>query len=83
MPTTWHLRVYVTIRNDRRTVAFAVLPKEQVAKLAAMGFALVFHLTSEKANERYFKSRSDGLTASILEQMISARSCDLNAGPRI
>ena len=48
------------------------LPDQLVAKLAAMGFSRVFHLTPEKANERYFKSRTDSLTAPILEQMITA-----------
>jgi hypothetical protein len=37
-----------------------------------MGFSEVLHLTPGEANERYFKGRSDGLTAPILEQMIGA-----------
>ena len=48
------------------------LPEHLAAKLTAMGFSRVFHLTPEKANERYFQHRTDGLTAPILEQMISA-----------
>jgi hypothetical protein len=48
------------------------LPEEVVARLTAMGFSRVAHLTPEKANDRYFQNRSDGLTAPILEQMIGA-----------
>ena len=43
-----------------------------VAKLTAMGFSRVFHLTPEKAKERYLESRTDSLTAPSLEQMIRA-----------
>jgi hypothetical protein len=49
------------------------LPEQLYAKLTAMGFSKVFHLTPEKANERYFHNRRDGLNASLAEQMISAR----------
>jgi methyltransferase (TIGR00027 family) len=48
------------------------LPEELTAKLTAMGFSKVFHLTPEKANHRYFKNRRDGLSASFLEQMMRA-----------
>jgi methyltransferase (TIGR00027 family) len=48
------------------------LPRQLVTKLSDMGFSRVFHLTAEEATERYFQNRSDGLTASILEQMIRA-----------
>jgi methyltransferase (TIGR00027 family) len=48
------------------------LPEQLVTKLAAMGFSRVFHLTVEEANERYFQNRRDGLTASIVEQMMRA-----------
>ena len=47
-------------------------PEELVTKLNRMGFSKVFHLTPEEANARYFQNRSDGLTASTLEQMIKA-----------
>ena len=47
-------------------------PEELVTRLRGMGFSRVFHLTPEKANERYFQNRDDGLNAAILEQMISA-----------
>ncbi len=49
------------------------LPEQLFANLAEMGFSKVFHLTPEKANERYFQNRLDGLNASLMEQMISAR----------
>ena len=37
-----------------------------------MGFAEVFYLAPEEANRRYFANRSDGLNASLLEQMMRA-----------
>jgi methyltransferase (TIGR00027 family) len=49
------------------------LPEELFIKLTEMGFSKVFHLTPEQANERYFQNRRDGLNASLLEQMISAK----------
>jgi len=48
------------------------LPDQLVRKLTAIGFSRVFHLTPEKANERYFQNRTDGLTAPIMEQVIRA-----------
>jgi O-methyltransferase involved in polyketide biosynthesis len=48
------------------------LPEQLVAKLTARGFSLVFYLTPEEANNRYFRNRNDGLIASILEQMMRA-----------
>jgi methyltransferase (TIGR00027 family) len=48
------------------------VPDQLVAKLTMMGFSKVFHLAPEKANQRYFQNRSDGLNASLLEQMIRA-----------
>jgi len=49
------------------------LPEQLFANLAEMGFSKVFHLTPEKANERLLSNRLDGLNASLMEQMISAR----------
>jgi methyltransferase (TIGR00027 family) len=49
------------------------LPEQLVVKLTAMGFSEVFHLTPEKANLRYFQNRQDGLSASLMEQMIGVR----------
>jgi methyltransferase (TIGR00027 family) len=49
------------------------VPEQLTAKLTKMGFSQVFHLMPEEANRRYFRGRSDGLNASILEQMIVAR----------
>jgi O-methyltransferase involved in polyketide biosynthesis len=48
------------------------VPGELAAKLKDMGFSNVFHLTAEEANRRYFQNRSDGLIASLLEQMMRA-----------
>jgi methyltransferase (TIGR00027 family) len=48
------------------------VPDQLVAKLTMMGFSKVFHLAPEKANQLYFQNRSDGLNASLLEQMIRA-----------
>jgi hypothetical protein len=31
---------------------------------------MFFHLTPEKANQRYFQNRRDGLSAAFLEQMM-------------
>jgi O-methyltransferase involved in polyketide biosynthesis len=39
------------------------LPEQLSAKLTGMGFSKVFHLTPEKADERYFQNRRDGLNA--------------------
>jgi O-methyltransferase involved in polyketide biosynthesis len=47
-------------------------PMQLTAKLIEIGFSKVFHLTPEKANNRYFQNRHDGLNASLLEQMIGA-----------
>ena len=47
-------------------------PDQLVARLRSMRFSGVFHLSPEEANQRYFQNRRDGLTASILEQMIRA-----------
>ena len=47
-------------------------PEQLVVKLTEMGFSKVFHLTPEKANQRYFQNRRDGLNASLLEQMMRA-----------
>ena len=49
------------------------LPEQLSVKLTGMGFSQVLHLTPEKASERYFQNRRDGLNASLIEQMISAR----------
>ena len=48
------------------------LPEELVARLTAMGFSRVFHLTVADANARYFRNRNDGLSAPFGEQMIRA-----------
>jgi O-methyltransferase involved in polyketide biosynthesis len=47
-------------------------PEDLLAKLNATGFRRVFHLRPEKANQRYFQNRRDGLSAALIEQMISA-----------
>jgi methyltransferase (TIGR00027 family) len=47
-------------------------PEELVAKLTEIGFPRVSHLTPERANQRYFQNRRDGLNAALIEQMISA-----------
>lgn len=48
------------------------LPEQLVGKLTAMGFSRVFHLTPAIANARYFRNRSDGLSAPFGEQLIRA-----------
>jgi len=45
-------------------------PTELLGKLAAMGFSRVYHLSPENANRRYFSNRTDGLNASLHEQMV-------------
>jgi methyltransferase (TIGR00027 family) len=48
------------------------LPEQLTAKLTEMGFSKVLHLTPEKANQRYFQNRRDGLNAALAEQMMRA-----------
>jgi len=48
------------------------LPEQLSAKPTEMGFSKVFHLTPEKANQRYFQNRRDGLNAALAEQMMRA-----------
>jgi methyltransferase (TIGR00027 family) len=48
------------------------LADQLIAKLTETGFSQVFHLTPEKANQRYFQNRRDGLSAAFAEQMIRA-----------
>jgi methyltransferase (TIGR00027 family) len=48
-------------------------PGRLAAQLSRLGFSTAEHLSPTLANERYFRSRSDGLSACILEQMILAR----------
>jgi methyltransferase (TIGR00027 family) len=47
-------------------------PEEFVARLRAMGFSQAAHLSPEDADRRYFAGQTDGLTASLQEQMIRA-----------
>ena len=47
-------------------------PSRLIAKLIAIGFAKVDHLSPEEATQRYFSSRSDGLKPFAMEQMIRA-----------
>lgn len=41
-------------------------------RLSAMGFSRVIHFSADKANERYFRGRRDGLAVSRLEEMMRA-----------
>ena len=50
----------------------AFLPDELVAKLRAMGFSRVAHLSPEAATQRYFRERRDGLNVWRNEQMVRA-----------
>jgi len=47
-------------------------PSEAFAILTHLGFGEVFHLTSKRANQRYFAGRSDALRASGFEQLMAA-----------
>ncbi len=47
-------------------------PGQLEAKLKAMGFSKVSHLSPEDANQRYFRSRSDGLKTLVMEQLMRA-----------
>jgi methyltransferase (TIGR00027 family) len=47
-------------------------PGRLEAKLTAMGFSKVVHLSPEGANQRYFRSRRDGLRTFVTEQMMRA-----------
>jgi O-methyltransferase involved in polyketide biosynthesis len=47
-------------------------PAQLAAKLTAMGFSKVLHLSPNDANRRYFRDRRDGLSAWTLEQMMRA-----------
>src|SRR5580704_13836471 len=42
------------------------------AKLIAMGFSKVMHLSPEQEHERYFQSRRDGMQNFVMEQMMTA-----------
>ena len=42
------------------------------AKLIAMGFSKVIHLSPEQEHERYFQSRRDGMQNFVMEQMMTA-----------
>ncbi len=53
-------------------------PEELVAKISAIGFPKVLHLTPEKANQRYFQNRRDGLNAALIERMMSAGALGLS-----
>ena len=50
----------------------AFLPDELVAKLRAMGFSRVAHLSPDAATQRYFRERSDGLSVWRNEQLVRA-----------
>jgi methyltransferase (TIGR00027 family) len=45
---------------------------EAVAILTGLGFGEVFHLTPERARQRYFAGRSDALRTSAFEQLVAA-----------
>jgi len=47
-------------------------PSEVFAILTHLGFGEVFHLTSKRANQRYFAGRRDALRASGFEQLMAA-----------
>ena len=47
-------------------------PEELLERLTSLGFSQTYHLTPEAANRRYFSDRSDGLNASLCEQMVRA-----------
>jgi methyltransferase (TIGR00027 family) len=47
-------------------------PGQIEAKLKAMGFSKVGHLSPEEANQRYFRSRRDALGTLVMEQMMRA-----------
>jgi methyltransferase (TIGR00027 family) len=47
-------------------------PAQLAAKLTAMGFSKVLHLSPSDANQRYFRDRRDGLSAGTMEQMMGA-----------
>ena len=47
-------------------------PQQLAAKLEAMGFSKLAHLSPEEASQRYFNSRSDRLATLVMEQMIRA-----------
>ena len=47
-------------------------PAELEARLRALGFPQITHLTPEAANDRYFKGRTDNLEAWSGEQMMRA-----------
>jgi methyltransferase (TIGR00027 family) len=49
-----------------------IIPHRLVMSLREMGFSDVFHLTPTEANARYFQGRRDGLSASLIEQMVRA-----------
>jgi O-methyltransferase involved in polyketide biosynthesis len=47
-------------------------PEKLQAKLAAMGFSEVIHLSPREAAQRFFGSRRDGLRPFAMEQMMRA-----------
>jgi methyltransferase (TIGR00027 family) len=47
-------------------------PDHLVAMLKRMGFSSVARLEPSEANSRYFRDRRDGLSASLMEQMVRA-----------
>ena len=48
------------------------LPEQLVAKLGAMGFSRVFHLSPDASAQRYLRERRDGLSTWVTEQMMRA-----------
>jgi O-methyltransferase involved in polyketide biosynthesis len=50
----------------------AFLADELVAKLSAMSFSRVAHLSPEASTQRYFRDRRDGLNVWRNEQMVRA-----------
>jgi O-methyltransferase involved in polyketide biosynthesis len=47
-------------------------PARLVAMLKRMGFSNIIHLMPSEVNARYFRDRSDDLSASFMEQMVRA-----------
>jgi methyltransferase (TIGR00027 family) len=47
-------------------------PAQLAAKLTAIGFSRVLHLSPNDANQLYFRDRRDGLSAGTMEQMMRA-----------
>ena len=68
----------VAVRSVARTAALGepwksrLQPHELLRRLGDLGFAEIFHLTPELAQQRYFAERTDALRAPRWEQLIAA-----------